>query len=201
MNRLNVVLAVIVLLILSHACHAADLQAGWYVKIQGIDLYTYDPNWQYPNLQTGGYFYDTPSGQYGPFDVNGGTPSRDYRRYIFVLADAYGASSSDSLMLPVSFGTTSGELIAYFSMGVETNYDSACMYLDLWRTRTDGTQELLWTQQSSGSSLWSGHLANDIVAEGPFFFKLNVVPEPSSLIAVVLGFGIVCGRFSRRKRR
>ena len=76
MNRLKVVLAVLVLLILcqaaAYSATAATLDSTWYVKVTGVDIwkYVWDPTNHY-YFQQGmgsGYFY-TPPGKYGPFQV------------------------------------------------------------------------------------------------------------------------------------
>ena len=194
MRKAVVFPAVLLLLIVPVIGHAADLQAGWYVKIQGVNVYTYDYQGR-PQLTAGGYFYSTPTGTSGPFLVTDPSHFND-ARWVSVPTAAYGVGTAASLTMPLSIALGQGTGIAYLSISCVTNCDPTQIYLGLYRTRYDGTTETLWSQLDDPHG-FSGDVAHDTVVEGPFYFKLNAVPEPSSLVSLILG----CGCLTRLLRR
>jgi hypothetical protein len=201
MRKLSALLlfAFLASLMLAIPAPAANLEAGWYARIQGIMLYTYDYLGN-PTLADDGYFHQTPPGQYGPFLVTGGPDNVEYTRYISVPTGA-SAGPEATLDMPISFGIMPGTKIAFLSTTIGTNYSSSQMYLDLWRTQYDGTHELIWEQRLGGQQSFSGHIANDIYFEGPFHFTLNVVPEPCGVALFLGGTSLLARMWWRRKRQ
>jgi hypothetical protein len=200
MKRLAIVSAVLCLLALGQVVQAADLQTGWYAKIQSIDVFIPgDPIWLGPQLVASGYFYQTPPGQYGLFQVDGGTPNRDNQRYVYVNEDAYGIGLNDSLALPLSFGLTQGTQIAFLSIAWATNYDPAQMQLQLWQNHSNGSSEMLWSQKQGGVKGNSENAAFNTILDGTYYFKVSVVPEPSSATCLVAAFGCLLGALRLRR--
>jgi len=202
MKKTSVISAVLLLLTLAQVGQAADLQAGWYAKISGVQVYVPGtsgfPDYGNPQLLTDGYFYSTPPGQYGPFQVDGGTPQRDYRRNVSVLANAYGVGSVESLVIPLWTGLAIGDRIAFLEVAWATNYDSSQMRLQLWRTAFGGADELVWAQSLSGQRGGSDGVAYDTVVGGAYYFKVDVVPEPSSIACLAAA---LASTFAAMKRR
>jgi hypothetical protein len=188
---LLVAFAASVLLVPSTA-HAADLQAGWYANILAISTWLYGSEGYRPGPV--GWF--TTQGQYGPFTATGG--SYDTHSYVSVPTTAYGIGSGQSLVLPVSAMYTS-EPVAYVLFTYQTYYDPSQMRLELWRNRSDGSQELMWSQLQQGHQLNSFSVAHDSVYEGPFYFKVSVVPEPSSIVCVLTALGCLSSVARRRR--
>lgn len=196
MKRLSAFLlfAFLATLVVAIPAHAADLQAGWYAKAWSPYLWQYD---QQGNLfiRAEGYFYDTPVGQYGPFSITGS----DIWRNASVLTTAYGVGPDASLIMPLTFGVTLGEPIAYLSLPWETDYDSSQIRLEFWRTRYSGAQELLWAQTQSGSTSGGATVLANAEYEGQFFVKLTVIPEPTSVTIFTAGLAALSAVKRRRR--
>lgn len=170
-------LALVVLIVLSCArmATAGDLQAGWYAKI--YSPYVYVPGQWGPQLRTEGYFYGSPTGQYGPFKLTGQGGSSDYTyRDVSVLADAPGVDPSQSLIMPVDIPLSYGTPIAYIGLSCQTNSDPIQMRLEFWRTRANGQDELVWFQRAGGVNYLSQEVLHERPLEGPCFFKVAVAP-------------------------
>ena len=173
---------------------AADLQAGWYANIVGIEIWLYGPEGGY-RPGPGGSFYT--EGQYGPFLVTNG--SYYGKQYVSVPTNAYGVGPDQTLVLPVSFPGIGGELIAQVLVDWQTNYDPNQMRLELWRERDNGSQELMWTQLQAGVKWGSRGTGYDTYAEGPYYFKINVLPEPTGVASLLLGLGGLSVLMRRRR--
>lgn len=195
MRRLALVLVVAGLLGLAQVGQAATLSSTWYVNLWAPAIFTYGE--QGAALSGDGYFYSTPAGQYGPFQV--ADPYGDRVELKITLPHTvYGAGPEQSLVIPFSTGLGAGTRIAYLSLAGVTSYDPNGMYLGLYRTRDDGTTETLWTQKQDGTTGLAGHVAYDIVSDGQFFFRVNVVPEPSTTLALLFGCAALAA-FVKRK--
>ncbi len=198
MSRITVVLAVFVLLVLAQAGQAATLQEGWYVNLWTPAIFIYG---EYgPTLIGDGYFYNTSAGRYDPFQIADPYGNR-LKPEISVPETTTGVTPQQSLTIPFSTGLTDGTQIAYFSLAGGTMYSPDSMYLGLYRLCDDGTTETLWTQQQAGHTSIAGHVAYDIVAGGQFYFKLNVVPEPSAVLSLAVGCASLLGMMKRRGRK
>jgi len=197
MKKLSVISAVLLLLILAQVGQAADLQAGWYANVYAVEVYTYGYQGM-PQLTTGAYFYSTPPGQYGPFKVWGGNPQVDFERDVSVPSSALNLGADQSLVLPLTIPLSNGTRIAYLSFAWQTDYDGSQMYIDLWRTRASGATEQVWAQRQSGLQFNTTHVAFDATLDGPYYFKVNVVPEPPTVMPILLG---IAGLALARRRR
>lgn len=198
MARSLVVSISLLFLVIPLAGQAADLQAGWYANMGVVSLYDMDTHSGIPVSAGGGYFYSTPPGTYGPFYVWGGNPHTYGERDISVPTTVSGVGADKSLTLPLYFTREQGGSLAFISFSWQTNYDASQMYLDLWQTKADGTSNLLWTQRQSGLRFDTTHVAYNTVIDGDYYFRLNVVSEPSGLVSLLAaGAGLVCIR--RRK--
>ncbi len=163
MSRITVVLAVFVLLAMAQAGQAATLEEGWFAYVRAADAYVYGLSG--PELITGGYFYSTPTGQSGPFSIS--SPLQvDWQRYVAIPSSVHGIGSDDSLIMPLYLGLSQGTLLAGISLSWQTDYDPSQMRLEFWRTRNDGSQELLWTQSQGGPQSGGGGVAFDTYIEG-----------------------------------
>lgn len=199
MKKVCVLLPLVLLLLLpAFSSQAADLQEGWYAHIIYVDVWTYDDFGQ-PVLRGGGGFYDTPPGTYWPFLVTDGQYHSWYERNILVPTSVSGVATDHSLMIPMFLPLSVGEKIAYLAMPWETDYDADEMYLQLWRKRLDGSNELVWEQTQSGQQSGGSMLSYDSVFEGPYYFKVNVVPEPSSIECLLMAL-LPLAHIARRRR-
>jgi len=193
--RLRNLLAIgfaLAMLVASVAGQAADLQAGWYAKIIAIDVYAYD-SYGRPVVAGNGYFYGSPTGDYGPFHV-GGPQTRVYEeRDITVPRSVSNAGADQSFILPLSLTLSTGTRLAYISFVWQTYYEASQMYVDLCHTQADGRAEQLWVQPASGLQFDTTHAAFNTVLDGAYYFRVNVVPEPLGVMPVVVGIlGLVC---------
>lgn len=202
MKEIAVFLVVALLLVaLAQSALAADLKSGWYVNINATALYAFVQDWGYRPLSWP-YFYQTPTGQYGPFTVTDPEPFPSYntRRYISVQSDAYGIGTEQSLILPLYTGLSGSTQIDYLDISVGTNYDPTQMYVSLYHARTNGTNELVWGNKQLGESGFAGTVWNHSTLDDGYFFKITVVPEPSCLAGIPLGIAPLAW-FVRRPRR
>lgn len=198
MKKMLLAVTILVLASLAMPAHAADLQAGWYVKVSSVYIDQYD---QQGNLfiREQGFFYSTPPGQYGPFQVTDGTYHNPGERYVSVPATV-SAGTGDSLVMPLSFGMTLGEPIAYLSFGWETNYDPSHMRLEFWRENYyTSVQELLWAQSLSGYRYGGAAALTNATYDSRYFVKVAVMPEPSSFMVLAAGVGLLSGVLWRRR--
>lgn len=182
MKKVILTIAVVSLLALAQVCWAADLQAGWYSNIRSVNIFVNTPYG--PDLLGQAHFYETPPGQYGPFLVTGGAVFPDNERNVSV-PESTDAWHNQSLIMPLHFGLDTGYQISYLEVSWQTNYDPAHMYLDLRRKRSDGTEELLWAQMSAGPVSGVTDVAFNNYIEGPYYFRVNTLPEPSSALALL----------------
>jgi len=196
MKRLALILVIAGLVCLAQAGQAATLQADWYAKVNMLYVFTYGDYG--PQLHAEGYFYQTPPGQYGPFLVTDGPCHEAYARYVSVPTDVSGVGQGSSLTLPVSIGMSTCDPIAYVYFSWATRYDPSQMHLDLWRTRADGTDECLWSQLQSGVRGGEAYVAYDSLLEGPYYFRVSVVPEPSSVACLAVALISMLGLMRKR---
>ncbi|HET6456697.1 MAG TPA: PEP-CTERM sorting domain-containing protein [Armatimonadota bacterium] len=199
MKRLSAFLlfAFLASLVLTIPAPAADLQEGWYVRVSSVHIWQYD-QLNDPFIRDEGDFYDTPPGQYGPFQVSDGTYHSTIDRWVSVPS-AISAGPGDSLVMPLTFGMTLGEPIAYLGFYWETNYDPSQMRLEFWQENYyTSVQELLWAQTLSSYRYGGATPLTDATYEGQFFVKIAVIPEPSSMIIFSAGLGILSALRRRR---
>ena len=194
MKRLALIAAVIALLALTQMSQAADLKAGWYANIYSV--YVYVPADPAPYPVVAAEFQIAPN-TYGPFIITDGVNHAYYERDIFVPADAH-AGVGQSLVLPVYI--PDGTSISFLSMSIRTNYDAEQMRLQLWHTRSTGEDQLVWEQGLSGNQLGLYQTAYNTFPEEGFYFKMAVVPEPSSSLPLLLGVPAVFVWWRRSRR-
>ena len=196
-SRVIVPLLILLSVALSGSLPAADLQEGWYAGLGGPNVYC-DDGTGYPYLRASGWF-TIPAGRYGPFEVTG-EPYGSWRR-VTVPEDAPGVGPDQSLILPVGFGMTVGERILYITFSWRTIYDASQMRAELWRERPGSADELVWSQTLSGDRSGYVETAYNATFDGPFYYKLNIVPEPGSAATMValLGMGLGAMRWRRRQ--
>jgi len=189
MKKLSVISAVLLLLTLPQVGHAADLQAGWYAKINS--LYAFTKGSGGPPVLNEGEFYQTPPGDYGPFRVSDlvGTTHVNFARFVSIPTAASGVGSEQSLTMPVTIaGLAQGTAVQYLEIAWATNYDATQTFLGLYDAHSDGTAECLWTQKASGIQGSGGlFLAYNTTFDGYYYFAVNVVPEPSGAVCVLFG--------------
>ena len=94
---------------------------------------------------------------------------------------------------------TIGEPIAWIEMVWATNYDPSQMRLELWRQRYDGSNQLVWAELRTGVQGGAANIHFDQALEGPYYFKVAVIPEPCG--ATILSFSIGALLVMLRKRR
>lgn len=105
-----------------------------------------------------------------------------------------------SLNLYFGFGLSPADPVSYMTFSWETNFDPSQMYVELWREKRDGTQQLLWSQKQAGVQFGSEQLLYDDYVEGHYYYRVNVVPEPSSALVLLTGATALLP-FLKRARR
>jgi hypothetical protein len=73
------------------------------------------------------------------------------------------------------------------------------MYLQLWRHRYSEPDTLVWDQKLSGIAAGSEDVAYNTTYEGQYYFKVNIVPEPSTALCLVAALGCLLGTLKRRR--
>lgn len=76
------------------------------------------------------------------------------------------------------------------------------MRLEFWHEALNGTQTLVWSQGASGEryELTSCILSRyGGVPKGDYFFKVNIVPEPSSIAGLTFALTMFTGFVRKRK--
>jgi len=198
MKKISILVVTALLLCFGFAgsARAADLKAGWYSNLISVGVFQYVGG-EYVGRASGWFL--TPPGQYGPFQVTNGPYHSDGERDVTVPTDAFGVGPDASLELPMGFGMTIGEPIAYINFSWGTDYDATQMYAELWRHKYGGSTERVWSQQLSGQHgdytkiwMWGEY-------EGNFFYRVNVVPEPQSILGVFTGVGMLALAWRRRR--
>lgn len=199
MKKALVLLAVLSLLLAASAIQAADLQAGWYVKMAGVALF--GPIKQPPYHTGTGWNFTGGLGTYGPFKVSSPDPLWA-ERMVSVPTSVSGVTPSTSVYLwgqPVDPVYYDVREVQFFC---ETNYDASQMQLQLLMyNSTDHNYTLLWSQSQSGyRSSWVSALTfpQKIPVGYVPVFRVTTVPEPSALLVVITGAGAVFGFLRRR---
>lgn len=180
---------------MTQASRAAYLEAGWFVKIYALDGYAFFSDSCLPTLDAMAIFFTEP-GQYGLFTVS--ELSGNHGRYISVEQNI-NAGPDQSLLLPLFISTA---YIEYYEIAWGTNYDSSQMRLEFWHEALNGTQTLVWSQGASGEryELTSCILSRyGGVPKGDYFFKVNIVPEPSSIAGLTFALTMFTGFVRKRK--
>jgi len=172
------------------ATHAADLQAGWYVKIGGVALFGYDPNtgrdfgidWRF----SGGL------GVYGPFEVTQPTEPDPLfpQRKVLVPRTVLAVPSGTAVNM---YGETEQPMPAPATdlhVVYETDYDSSQMMLWLYVEHANGQSEFLWAEARSGHHYGNTSVLPQwmtILPSDRLCFTVVAVPEPASYLSLFLG--------------
>ena len=193
-----ILLAAIAMIGLQATADSATLDSSWYVHLNWAEVYNYqlDPvnNFYYQAIYDGNF--TTPVGQYGPFAVTNPGSSPFGARFVTIPVTAQG-SPSDNLIIP--FTTTSGLTNAYVSFSCYTNYDPSQMYVSLWQVLSNGTNVELWSQTKSGAQAGGPDIFQPVTSQN-YYFLISVVPEPSSIAALLVGLSAT-GCWTVRRRR
>ena len=139
---------------------------------------------------------------YGPFQV-----TKDptwYSRTVSVPSTVYGVAPGTSVELPILTYLADTSIIASMSVDWHTNYDASRMRLQLIQRDTHtGAVAVLWDQVRSGYAtvqLNDRCMASDIHPTG-LAFRVMAVPEPGSLVSLIIGLvGTAALPLIRRRR-
>ncbi len=201
MRVVVVVVAVLSLAVLVQTGQAADLQAGWYVKIAGVGLYGQTPEPPY-EIATGWNFTGD-LGTYGPFEVSSPDPVWA-ERMVSVPASVSGVTPGTAVYLwgepayPVFYD------VRRVDFHIETNYDASQMQLQLLMYKPDLGYTLLWSQSRSGYQFYwvSPLIFPQTIPLGyvPVFrvTTMPAVPEPGGVLLLLVGVGGVSRLLRRR---
>ncbi|MGI6296926.1 MAG: PEP-CTERM sorting domain-containing protein [Armatimonadota bacterium] len=185
MKKFVVAVAIVVILLSAQISQAADLQEGWYVKLGWVDV----RGWDGMRERVVDWDFTGPLGSVGPFEVTSPDPLWA-RRMISVPNTVSGIAPGTSVDLwgePLSlvdFPIT--EVVVCY----DTNYDAAKMRLQLFMYQQDTGFTLLWSEERSGlHQVWSnvlGQFQMIPVGYSPVF-RVTVIPEPSTVLALFSG--------------
>ena len=198
MKKITVVLAVLLLLALAQMGQAADLQAGWYIKLGGVGLFGAIP--QSPYYTGTDWNFTTELGTYGPFEVTSPDPVWA-ERMVSVPVSVTGVSAGTSVYLwgqpidPVYYPVDD------VSFHWETNCDKSVVQLELLMYSPSSGYTKLWSySQSPYTSDASNVLTfpQKIPVGYVPVFRVSVVPEPNGLLALLTGAGLMVGFLRRR---
>jgi len=199
MRKLALILAVAGLLCLAQASQAADLQAGWYVKLGGVALFGIDPTLQ---QQVGiDWSFVGGLGDWGPFAVT--EPDGSWvQRVIAVPGNAYGIASGTKVDLTGTPLSAVNFIPDTLQFAYGTFYDVTQMRFDLYSQHSDGTLDKLYSETRSGQHTVAPTITlngrYNPAADSLIFRTTTVVPEPASIIPLALA--IVCASAGRRRR-
>lgn len=192
MRKLVFVLALF-LLLAAQIGQAADLQAGWYVKLGNVAVFGVDPNTRRETAID--WSFAGGLGSYGPFEVT--SPGATYpQRVVTVPSTVNGAASGAYIDLtgmpdiPIGFTPNSLQFV------YNTYYDVSQMRFDLFVRHSDGTIETLFSETRSGQH--SGVptvflLGRYSPISDTLVFRTSVVPEPSSAITLAFSLAFIAG--------
>jgi MYXO-CTERM domain-containing protein len=100
----------------------------------------------------------------------------------------------------MDFYLNMGQRFLYVEIPWATDYDAAQMRLELWRTRYNGSTEQVWAQGLSDVRSGNRRVLYGAEYEGPFFYKVTVLPETSTLASLAgLLAAAALGRLRRRR--
>jgi|GEM_PF-2986515 len=199
MKTAIMIVAVLIIALMPQIGQTADLQAGWYVKLGNIALWGFDP---VQNREVAvGWYFTTPVGLNGPFEVTQPAPSWPQRMVsVPTSVNVPSGTSVDlygSLEKPITFP------IYRLDVGHETDYDSSQMLVQLLVQHSNGSVELLWSEPRSGHHLGANNIlgpSETILPTDTLLFKVVAVPEPSQcamLTISLLGMLLMRRRASR----
>lgn len=201
MKRIVVFLVLVLLVSLPGAGQASDLQAGSYANIVSTVAFYRDPNappYAQQLYPAWGEFRDVELWQNESFSVTHGPNNDDGSVYVSL---ATGTASAQSLAMPVWLPLWSGAYVDHISVRWQSNYDPSEMYLELRRSRDDGGSDLLWSQTQGGTAFGDTDIGIGTLSTGsqPYYFVLNVVPEPTGLALLLPGACLFAYRIKRRR--
>ena len=199
MRKRGVLLAVLIVLALAQACQAADLQAGWYVKLGGVALYGFDGMYE----RGGDWHFEGGLGTFGPFEVT--EPGVGWAdRLVSVPTSAMGVPAGTTVYLLGEPETEVDFPVSNLLLAYETDYDATQMRVELFVHCAGGDYELLWSQNQSGYAMaipdvlaGSGRL---ILPGDSIVFRVTTVPEPSQVLALGLPAALLIGLARRRMK-
>jgi len=201
MKRLTVILFLLHVLGLTQAAHAVDLEAGWYVKLGSVALYS-PYGWGGPGRQSVAWNPVGGLGTYGPFEV---TTTAEWwpQRVVSVPSTAVGVVPGTGAWLWGELEHPVDYPFAEVSLHWETNYDASKMRLELLMYKQDEGLTLLWAEDRSG--LQSGY--HNVLSPVQYIplgyeavFRVIAVPEPSTIGAFGLGLAGTSAIWRRRRR-
>ncbi len=201
MKRIAVSVALVVFLSMARGGHAADLQAGWYVKRWAVSLEFYDelgrPNSVHWSFAGG-------MGTYGPCEGTSPDP---------IWAERLGTIPTTALDVAPGTGVYLGGVpdveipfdLTGVGMGYETNYDASQVRLELLDYSGSTGYTLLWAESRSGlqhafqTVVWS---YEPVIRRGhAVVFRVTTVPEPCGLVVVLTGLCVAGTRKMGRIKR
>lgn len=197
MRSQRVVIVVLCMLAFAGATHAADLQAGWYVKLGGFST----RGWNGSQWAAVEWTFSGGLGVWGPFEVT--SPHVWWpQRQVIVHTTVTGVPAGTSVYLwgiperPIDFAAS--ELV----IGWETDYDAANMRLELLMYQEGQGYTLLWAQNQSGYHHDYPNLLgpSQVIPIGCSpVFRVVVLPEPNPVFALLAG--LPCLLMIRRSSR
>lgn len=202
MRKLAVMLGVLLLLGLCGTAPAADLEAGWYVKIGAVGVSGYTPGvgpWDYE------WDCTNAPGSLGPYTLSHPTEPDPLFPQIMVsvsntVSDVPSGTAVD-LHGQLRYAVPSDAVVTGVSIPLETNYDATQMLLQVLVHHQSGTDDLLWSQTTSGHIMGTKDISTTmyLVAAGDsLVLRVTTVPEPGSFLCLAVPLVTFSLRYRRR---
>lgn len=198
MKKAVVLLAVLSMLLAASISQAADLQAGWYVKLAGVALF--GPISQPPYRMATDWNFTGGLGTYDPFEVTNPDPIWA-ERMVSVPESATNVPGGTSVYLwgqpvdPIYYPVDA------VTFAWETNCDKSVVQLELLMYNPSSGYTKLWSYSQSPYNLGFDNVLafpQKIPVGYVPVFRVSVVPEPSGIIVLLTGVGAVFGLVRRR---
>ena len=197
---LVLILASIMAMGLAGSSDAVQLRQGWYATFDFVTLYTSVWNGDHEEEWLTGWYPTSALVSTGPVRVEESYPVYGFGRRVQIAENVDvgpGVLFEDSGAFAFS-----APYYQQVRFSCETSYDAGRMQVQIWRTRTGGPAELLWSQTQSGHALGPGQInvpGNLLPGDG-IAFRVTAVPEPPGLISLLFMTSILAVGVARRNR-
>ena len=197
MKNLKIVLVALLLMLLTQASQAVDIQAGWYACYDSICLEGF-------NFDTGGIYatFWRPSSELGE---SGAITVSDWQLYPstrkITITENISVDSGTILFEDTGFIEDPSKYYQLTHIVWRTDYDANNIRMQLLRHRDGQDDKLIWEQAQSGLNGGYDILSDNLFMPGDsLVIRLVVVPEPSAFLSLSVGLA-ACFPLIKYRRR